>query len=168
MVVLHRPQTAQDSRRTSEVGRSKEVLVRTSTTVSLRSNIVRGDSSFSRSRSARSDATASSSAIAHVRDRASFATKIEAEVADPVDAPRAARAGADIVLLDNMDPETTGRGVERLAEAADDLGREILAEASGGIGIEDVPEYAATGVDVVSLGRLTHSAPALDFSFRTG
>jgi nicotinate-nucleotide pyrophosphorylase (carboxylating) len=67
-----------------------------------------------------------------------------------------------------MDPETTGRGVERLAEAADDLGREILAEASGDIGIEDVPEYAATGVDVVSLGRLTHSAPALDFSFRTG
>jgi nicotinate-nucleotide pyrophosphorylase (carboxylating) len=58
-------------------------------------------------------------------------------------------------------PEETARAVEAIEGDA-------LAEASGGITIETVPDYAATGVDVVSLGSLTHSAPALDLSFRTG
>jgi nicotinate-nucleotide pyrophosphorylase (carboxylating) len=100
-------------------------------------------------------------AVARFSERASFATKIEVEVERPSDARRAVEAGADIVLLDNMTPAETERGVE----AIDD---EALAEASGGITVETVPDYAATGVDVVSLGSLTHSAPALDFSFRTG
>ena len=107
-------------------------------------------------------------AVERFRDRVSFATKVEVEVEEPGDAPRAAAAGADIVLLDNMDPETTEEAVDLLAERAADLGREVLAEASGGITVETVPEYAATGVDVISLGSLTHSAPALDYSFRTG
>ena len=107
-------------------------------------------------------------AVERFRDRASFATKVEVEVEEPGDAPRAAAAGADIVLLDNMDPKTTEEAVDLLAERAADLGREVLAEASGGITVETVPEYAATGVDVISLGSLTHSAPALDYSFRTG
>ena len=102
-------------------------------------------------------------AIAHFRERVSFTTKIEAEVDHPEDAPRAARAGADIVLLDNMDPETTESAVEALR--ADHP--HVLAEASGGITVADVPDYAATGVDVISMGGLTHSAPALDLSFRT-
>jgi nicotinate-nucleotide pyrophosphorylase (carboxylating) len=100
-------------------------------------------------------------AVAHFRERASFATKVEVEVESPEDAPRAAEAGADIVLLDNMDPGTTERAVELLPDG-------VLAEASGGITIQDVPAYAATGVDVVSMGSLTHSAPSLDLSFRTG
>ncbi|WP_436922989.1 carboxylating nicotinate-nucleotide diphosphorylase [Halosimplex amylolyticum] len=108
------------------------------------------------------------SAVEQFRERASFATKIEVEVEEPADAPRAAEAGADIVLLDNMDPETTERAVERLRAAAADLGHEVLAEASGGITVETVPDYAATGVDVISMGSLTHSAPTLDYSFRTG
>ncbi|MFC7141600.1 carboxylating nicotinate-nucleotide diphosphorylase [Halosimplex aquaticum] len=108
------------------------------------------------------------SAVEHFRERASFATKVEVEVEEPADAPRAAEAGADIVLLDNMDPDTTERAVGLLRDAADDIGREVLAEASGGITVETVPEYAATGVDVVSMGSLTHSAPTLDYSFRTG
>jgi nicotinate-nucleotide pyrophosphorylase (carboxylating) len=103
-------------------------------------------------------------AVAHFRERASFATKIEVEVEDPADAPRAADAGADVVLLDNMSPAETETAVERL-HAADPA---VLAEASGGITVADVPEYAATGVDVVSIGALTHSAPSLDYSFRTG
>jgi nicotinate-nucleotide pyrophosphorylase (carboxylating) len=103
-------------------------------------------------------------AIAHFRERASFATKVEVEVEAPDDAPRAAAAGADIVLLDNMDPTTTAEAVDLLEAEAPD----VLAEASGGIGIEDVPDYAATGVDVISMGSLTHSAPSLDLSFRTG
>ncbi|MFB6074725.1 MAG: carboxylating nicotinate-nucleotide diphosphorylase [Haloarculaceae archaeon] len=105
-------------------------------------------------------------AVERFRERVSFATKVEAEVEAPEDAPRAARAGADVVLLDNMSPAETGRAVDLLGEAAADLDRAVLAEASGGITVETVPDYAATGVDVISMGSLTHSAPALDYSFR--
>jgi nicotinate-nucleotide pyrophosphorylase (carboxylating) len=100
-------------------------------------------------------------AIRHFREEKSFATKIEVEVERPADAPRAADAGADIVLLDNMTPAEVREGVEMLPD-------DVLAEASGGIGIPDVPEYATTGVDVISMGSLTHSANSLDLSFRTG
>jgi len=103
-------------------------------------------------------------AVEQFRERASFATKIEVEVEIPEDAPRAAEAGADVVLLDNMDPETTATAVELLRESHPD----VLAEASGGITVADVPDYAATGVDIISMGSLTHSADTLDLSFRTG
>jgi nicotinate-nucleotide pyrophosphorylase (carboxylating) len=101
------------------------------------------------------------SAVSHFRERASFTTKIEVEVERPADGQRAAEAGADIVLFDNLALEAVAEGVAALPD-------DTLAEASGGITIEMVPEYAATGVDVVSLGSLTHSAPALDYSFCTG
>ena len=99
-------------------------------------------------------------AVERFRERASFATKIEVEVERPADAARAVDAGADVVLLDNMTPAETERAV-----AAVEGG--VLAEASGGITADEVPDYAATGVDIVSLGSLTHSAAALDLSFRT-
>ena len=76
---------------------------------------------------------------------------------------RAAAAGADVVLLDNMSPAAVTDAVDRLAAAGHDA---VLAEASGGITIGDVADYARTGVDVISMGSLTHSAPALDLSFR--
>ena len=107
-------------------------------------------------------------AVAHFRERVSFATKIEVEVEEPADAPRAAEAGADIVLLDNMSPDVTEEAVELLRETAEDVEREVLAEASGGITVGAVPDYAATGVDIISIGSLTHSADTLDYSFRTG
>ncbi|EMA43321.1 carboxylating nicotinate-nucleotide diphosphorylase [Halococcus saccharolyticus] len=100
-------------------------------------------------------------AVSHFRKRASFATKIEVEVERPADGRRAAEAGADIVLFDNLAPAAVEEGVEGLPAG-------VLAEASGGITLDTVPAYAATGVDVISLGALTHSAPALDYSFRTG
>ena len=100
-------------------------------------------------------------AIDQFRERASFATQIEVEVERPAEGRRAAEAGADIVLFDNLAPSAVAEGVEALPEG-------VLAEASGGITLDTVPEYAATGVDVISLGSLTHSAPALDYSFRTG
>lgn len=100
-------------------------------------------------------------AVERVRDRASFTTKIEVEVETPEDGRRAADCGADIVLFDNLPPAAVETGVETLPE-------DVLAEASGGITIADIPAYARTGVDVISLGSLTHSAPALDFSFRMG
>jgi len=103
-------------------------------------------------------------AVSHFRERASFATQLDVEVEEPADAPRAAEAGADIVLLDNMTPEETREAVDLVAASDADA----LTEASGGITVETVPDYAATGVDVLSMGSLTHSAPTLDLSFRTG
>ncbi len=100
-------------------------------------------------------------AISHFRERVSFATQIEVEVERPQDGRQAAEAGADIVLFDNMSPDEVERGVSLLDNMA-------LAEASGGITLETVPAYAKTGVDIISMGSLTHSAPSCDFSFRTG
>ena len=100
-------------------------------------------------------------AIARFCERASFTTKVEVEVEQPMDGRRAAEAGADIVLFDNLAPAAVAEGVEALPD-------DTLAEVSGGIGIETIPEYATTGVDVISLGSLTHSARTLDFSFLTG
>ncbi len=102
-------------------------------------------------------------AIERFDERTSFATKIDVEVERVEDAPRAAEAGADVILLDNMTPAETETAVDRLAKYEN-----VLAEASGGIGVEDVPAYATTGVDVISMGALTHSASTLDLSFRTG
>ncbi|MFC6613654.1 carboxylating nicotinate-nucleotide diphosphorylase [Halopenitus salinus] len=109
-------------------------------------------------------------AIERFRERASFATRIEVEAEDPTTAERAAAAGADVVLLDNMEPEEVEDAVDRIESAGETaaIGDEVITEASGGIAPDDVREYAATGVDVISMGSLTHSAPALDLSFRTG
>ncbi|WP_312910463.1 carboxylating nicotinate-nucleotide diphosphorylase [Natronosalvus caseinilyticus] len=114
-------------------------------------------------------------AVSHFRERVSFATKIEVEVESPAQAVRAAKAGADIVLLDNMDPETVEEALAALEDGEFRVGdgdstgaNRVLTEASGGITLETVPAYAATGVDVISMGSLTHSAPSLDLSFRTG
>ena len=101
-------------------------------------------------------------AIERIRERTSFATRIEAEVESVEGARRAADAGAEAVLLDNFDPAGLERAVAALADV------DVVLEASGGITLENVAAYAATGVDVVSMGSLTHSAPALDVSFRTG
>lgn len=100
-------------------------------------------------------------AIERMRAEKSFATKIEVEVERPENGARAAAAGADIVLFDNMSPSEIRRGVDQLPEG-------VLAEASGGITVENITEYADTGVDVISMGALTHSASTLDYSFRTG
>lgn len=100
-------------------------------------------------------------AVAQFREQKSFVTKLEVEVERLEDGVRAAEAGADIVLFDNLPPESVARGVDALPPR-------VLAEASGGITFDDVPAYAETGVDVISMGSLTHSAPTLDYSFRTG
>jgi nicotinate-nucleotide pyrophosphorylase (carboxylating) len=99
-------------------------------------------------------------AIERFRDRISFATKIEVEVEQPEDGRRAAAAGADIVLFDNLSPAAIERGLEELPA-------DTLAEASGGITAENVRDYADTGVDIISMGSLTHSSESLDYSFLT-
>ncbi len=83
--------------------------------------------------------------------------KIQVEVETLAQVEEAVAAGADAILLDNMDLETMAEAVRLVA------GRAIV-EASGGIRPENVADVARTGVDVISLGWLTHSAPALDLS----
>lgn len=101
-------------------------------------------------------------AVERFRERASFTTPIELEVESVADAERGARLGVDAILLDNMAPETVAEAVA----AIETIDADPTIEASGAITRETAPEYAAAGVDVVSMGALTHSAPALDLSFR--
>jgi nicotinate-nucleotide pyrophosphorylase (carboxylating) len=85
---------------------------------------------------------------------------VEVECRDLDEVTEALEAGAARLLLDNMDAGQLRRAVE-LRDGADG---EASLEASGGIGLENVAEVAATGVDFISIGALTHSAPALDLS----
>ncbi len=92
----------------------------------------------------------------------SFTKKIEVEVTSQVQAVEAVRAGADIVLLDNMTPEEVERSQKLLR--AEKLRDRVLVEASGGITKENIARYAKTGVDVISVGAITNSAKAIDMS----
>jgi nicotinate-nucleotide pyrophosphorylase (carboxylating) len=73
-------------------------------------------------------------------------------------------AGAQRILLDNMDPTKLRRAVELRDSSGEAHGPVATLEASGGIGLENVADVAAAGVDYISVGALTHSAPALDLS----
>jgi nicotinate-nucleotide pyrophosphorylase (carboxylating) len=96
------------------------------------------------------------------KERASFAKKIEVEIENAADMIKAARGGADIIMFDNMSPEEIARGVEQLQETG--LRDRLLLEASGGITLDNLSEYAASGVDVISLGALTRDVKWIDLS----
>jgi nicotinate-nucleotide pyrophosphorylase (carboxylating) len=87
---------------------------------------------------------------------------VEVEADTVAQAVEAAEAGADMVLLDNMDDETLSRAVKEVRRVADEAGRTCLTEASGGITVERLPALAALGVDRVSASAIT-LAPPLDF-----
>ena len=95
-------------------------------------------------------------AVEAFRAGASHMLKLEVEAETPEMVDEAVAAGADIVLLDNMDPFTMREVV------AKHRGR-VMFEASGGINLDTVRGMAGTGVDVISVGALTHSAVALPF-----
>ncbi len=101
-------------------------------------------------------------AIKKVRSYISFTKKIEVEVESVEDAIIAARYGADIILLDNMRPSVI-KDVIRALEM-ENLRDNVILEASGGINPDNIDEYAATGVDVISMGFITHSTPVVDLS----
>jgi len=101
-------------------------------------------------------------AVKKAKRNASFSKKIEVEVTKPADALKAAELGADVVMLDNFSPAQVRTAVTWFTKAGF-LGK-VLLEASGGISVENILEYASTGVDVISLGELTHSVKALDIS----
>jgi nicotinate-nucleotide pyrophosphorylase (carboxylating) len=88
---------------------------------------------------------------------------VEIEVGDLEEVAYALGTGADRLLLDNMDPGTL-REAMRLRDEHTGAGTAPSLEASGGVTLETVREIAETGVDFVSVGALTHSAPTLDFS----
>jgi nicotinate-nucleotide pyrophosphorylase (carboxylating) len=95
--------------------------------------------------------------------KAEPALPIEIEVRNLDETAYALGTGADRLLLDNMDPETL-RSAVRLRDENAGGGSGPALEASGGVDLDTVREIAATGVDFISIGALTHSAPTLDFS----
>ena len=90
-------------------------------------------------------------------------TVIEVEVQDLDQLAQALAGGPDVVLLDNMPPETLSEAVALVRERSAE-GRRPILEASGGVDLETVATVAATGVDRISVGGLTHSAPAIDIA----
>ena len=103
-------------------------------------------------------------AIAAARDRAPHTLRVEIEVSTLAELNEALAAGADIILLDNMETSMMQEAVKRRNAADSGAGRSAILEASGGITLERIPEIAAVGVDLISVGALTHSAKALDIS----
>lgn len=101
-------------------------------------------------------------AISRARKYVSFTKKIEIEVETLEEAIIAARAGVDIVMLDNMDPIKVSDVIEALE--GENLRDKIIVEVSGGINVDNIVQYANTGVDVISTGYITHSARSLDLS----
>ena len=93
--------------------------------------------------------------VGKARANAPHSLKIEVEIEDPNDVEEAISAGADILLLDNMSTADMSKAV-KLA------GGRVLIEASGRVSLRNVRKVAATGVDLISVGALTHSSRALD------
>ncbi len=103
-----------------------------------------------------------SESVRRARSKVSFTKKIEVEATDPNQAVDAAQAGADIVLLDNMKPDMIKKAVALLNEKG--LRGRVMLEASGGIRRENLASYVKTGVNVISVGAITHSAKSIDMS----
>lgn len=98
-----------------------------------------------------------SAAIARAKKKLPHTLKIEVETSTLEEVEEALQAGADIIMLDNMTLYDMSRGVDLIAGRA-------LVEASGGVNLERVREIAETGVDIISVGELTHSVKAADIS----
>jgi nicotinate-nucleotide pyrophosphorylase (carboxylating) len=96
-------------------------------------------------------------AVARARRAAPHTSRVEIEVTSLDELDEALAAGADIVMLDNFETTEVARAVARAS------GRAIL-EVSGGVTLERIPDLAKAGVDVISVGALTHSAPAADIA----
>jgi nicotinate-nucleotide pyrophosphorylase (carboxylating) len=96
-------------------------------------------------------------ALKLARSSSPHGLRIEVEVSTPDELTEALDEGAEAILLDNMTPET-------VTEAVRITGGRALLEVSGGINLDTVRSYAMTGVDLISVGALTHSAPSIDLA----
>ena len=99
------------------------------------------------------------SAVAKVRANIPHTVKIEVEVENMDMVREAVESGADIIMLDNMNEAA-------MAEAVKHINGRALVEASGDVTEERIRAIAETGVDIISIGRITHSVKALDISLR--
>ncbi len=98
-------------------------------------------------------------AVKAVRRNAPFMAKVEVEASSLAQVQEAIDAGADVIMLDNMT-------LAQMTEAVKLVAKRARVEASGGITLENIREVAATGVDYISSGALTHSAPVVDFNMK--
>ena len=98
-------------------------------------------------------------AVEAVRRNIPHTLKIEVETENMAQIDEALEAGADIIMLDNMSIEDMKKAVEYIAGRA-------VTEASGNMGERDLREVACTGVDIISIGALTHTVKALDISLK--
>lgn len=101
-------------------------------------------------------------AITSAKKKVGHLHKIEVEISNWAQLREAIESGADIILLDNQTPEEA----EKLVELSRQLNPNVLLEASGGMDLDRVRLFAEAGVDLISVGRLTHSAKAVDISFK--
>uniref|UniRef100_UPI0023DD3939 nicotinate-nucleotide pyrophosphorylase [carboxylating] isoform X3 n=1 Tax=Callithrix jacchus TaxID=9483 RepID=UPI0023DD3939 len=101
-------------------------------------------------------------AVQVARQAADFALKVEVECSSLQEAVQAAEAGADLVLLDNFKPEE----LHPTAAALKTQFPSVAVEASGGITLDNLPQFCGPHIDVISMGMLTQAAPALDFSLK--
>ena len=98
-------------------------------------------------------------AVAKLRSKLGHMTKVELEVRNLDELQQALDAGVDVIMLDNMSPELMKQAVEI-------TGGRALLEASGGITDETLRQIAETGVDIISMGAITHSVKAFDISLK--
>lgn len=96
-------------------------------------------------------------ALARIKSNIPHTLKIEVEVNDIRGFKEAIKAGADAVLLDNM-------SLEEIREAVSIAGGRVLLEASGGISLETIEKISKTGINLISVGAITHSAKSVDIS----
>lgn len=96
-------------------------------------------------------------ALARIKGRVPHTLRIEVEVEDIKGVEEAIGAGADAILLDNM-------SLKEMREAVSIAGGRVLVEASGGITLESIEEVSKTGIDLISVGAITHSARSVDIS----
>src|SRR5688572_15672534 len=101
-------------------------------------------------------------AVSAAKARVGHLHKIEVEISNWAQLREAIEAGAEIVMLDNQTPDEAAK----LVKMARDLNPAVLIEASGGMDLDRVRLFAEAGVDLISVGRLTHSARAVDISFK--
>lgn len=98
-------------------------------------------------------------AVKAVRRHAPFMAKVEVEAGNLAQVQEAIDAGADVIMLDNM-------SIAEMAQSVHLVNKRAWVEASGGITLTTIREIAATGVDFISSGALTHSAPVVDFNMK--
>lgn len=101
-------------------------------------------------------------AVVAAKEKVGHLHKIEVEITNWAQLREAIDAGADIIMLDNQTPDEAAK----LVGMSRDLNPAVMIEASGGMDLDRVRSFAEAGVDLISVGRLTHSARAVDISFK--